>query len=106
MVKEYMQTKVAHWLQNALAFAGVFALGYALGSGRTVRAADAENFAFQLAGVNQDSALLVYQPSTRTVYVYRGATTGSSNLQCSIKFMLGAPGGAIQRVNCDVPSLR
>jgi hypothetical protein len=59
---------------------------------------------FQLTGVNETSSLLVYQPSNKTVYVYRGATTGNSMVQCSFKYLLGAPGAAIQRVSCPVGS--
>ncbi len=94
-------------LRNGLALVGVLAVGYWLGSGRTVKAATTpSDIAFQMTGVSQTSALLVYQPSSKTVYVYNGATTGSSNLQCAYEFVLGAPGGAIERKNCPVPSLR
>ncbi len=60
---------------------------------------------FQLGSVSEHSSLLVYQPGTKTVYVYQGATTGNSYLQCSFMFELGTPGGAIQRVPCAVPKL-
>ena len=99
-----MKANIVKSLRNGLALAAVLALGYMLGNGRPVKAA-ADTFEFQLAGVNPESALLVYQPATRTVYVYRGATTGSANLQCSMKFILGTPGSAIQRVNCDVATM-
>jgi hypothetical protein len=95
----------SRWLRNALAVLGVLAIGYWLGSGRTVKAAGyAGDIEFQLTGVNETSSLLLYQPSTKTVYVYRGATVGNSMLQCSYKYLLSTPGGAIQRVNCPAGS--
>jgi hypothetical protein len=101
--------KLSHWLRNGLAVVGVLALGFWFGASSPVKAsssaASAGDVQFQLAGVSEKSSLLVYQPATKTVYVYQGATTGNSNLQCSFKFQLGAPGGPIQRVPCPVPSL-
>jgi len=93
-------------LRNLLAIVGLLAVGYWLGSSRPVAAAsysggDAE---FQLSGVSETSSLLVYQPGTKTVYVYRGATVGSSTVQCSFKYTLGAPGAAIRRENCPIGS--
>jgi len=95
--------KMQEWLRNALAFAGVLAIGYWLGSGATVKASS-NDVAFQLTGVSENNALLVYEPSSKTVYVYRGATVGSATVQCSFKFLLGSPGEAIQRVNCPAGS--
>jgi hypothetical protein len=94
---------------NGLALVGVLALGCWLGAVGTVKASSyaptGGDVQFQLTGVNETSSLLVYQPGTKTVYVYQGATTGNSNLQCSFKFQLGTPGGAIQRTNCAVHTL-
>jgi hypothetical protein len=92
------------WLRNLLALVGVFALGYWLAGARPVHASDG-NFEFQLQGVNETSSLLVYEPSARTVYVYRGAMVGNSALQCNFKFELSKPGGVIRRENCSVQSL-
>ncbi|HEX4032238.1 MAG TPA: hypothetical protein VHX20_17875 [Terracidiphilus sp.] len=97
------------WMRNGLALAAVLALGLWLGASRTVKAssyqAGGDGVQFQLAGVNQTSSLLVYQPTAGTVYVYQGATTGNSALQCSYKFQLNRPGEVIRRVPCNVPSL-
>jgi hypothetical protein len=96
--------KAVAWTRNALAMVGVLALGFWLGSARTVKAAgynSGGDLQFQLAGVNEHSSLLVYQPESNTVYVYQGATTGNSSLQCSFMFQLDRPGGAIRRVNCS-----
>lgn len=92
------------WLRNVLALAGIFALGYWLAGTKAVHAADG-NLEFQLQGVNESSSLLVYEPSARTVYVYRGAMVGNSALQCNFKFELSKPGGVIRRENCGVQSL-
>lgn len=95
--------KAAQWTRNMLALLGVLAVGFWLGSGRTVRAASYASgggLQFQLTGVNEHSSLLLYDPGSKTVYVYQGATTGNSELYCSFKFQLDRPGGAIQRVNC------
>jgi hypothetical protein len=98
--------KLAGWSRNLLAIVGLVAVGYWLGSSKAVAAASDSggDVAFQLSGVSETSSLLVYQPGTKTVYVYRGATQGSATVQCSFKFLLGAPGGAIQRVNCPMGS--
>jgi hypothetical protein len=97
------------WARNGLAIIGVLALGFWLGSGRTVKASSSDSggigVQFQLAGVNQASSLLVYQPETRTVYVYQGATTGNASVQCSYKFQMTRPGEVIHRVQCAVPQL-
>jgi len=94
------------WLRNALAVMGLVAIGYWFGASRVVRAdsSSGNGVEFQLTGVSDMSTLLVYQPSEKSVYVYRGATAGNATVQCSFKFVLGAPGGAIQRVNCPVGS--
>jgi hypothetical protein len=109
-------SKVWIWTRNGLAMAGVLALGLWLGSNHVVNASsrlagasgDLSNgmgVQFQLAGVNEASSLLVYQPETRTVYVYQGATTGNANVQCSYKFSMTRPGEVIHRDQCAVPQL-
>jgi hypothetical protein len=100
--------KLSLWVRNGFALVGMLALGYWLGAGGTVKAsssATAGDIEFQLGTVSEHSSLLVYQPGTKTVYVYQGATTGNSNLQCSFKYQLSTPGGAIQRTQCPVQTL-
>jgi hypothetical protein len=100
--------KALLWFRNGLALAGVLAIGVWLGAGRTAKAAGYDtsgDVEFQLTGVNESSSLLVYQPGTRTVYVYPAATTGNSSVQCSYMFHLTRPGEVIRRVPCAVPSL-
>jgi hypothetical protein len=99
--------KMMGLLRNGLAVVGLVSIGFWAGNGGIVKAASSasgSDVEFQLTGVNETSSLLVYQPSTKTVYVYRGATVGGSTLQCSFKYLMGAPGDAIQRVNCPVGS--
>jgi hypothetical protein len=97
--------KAGEWTRNLLAMIGVFALGYWLASGRPVHASS-DDVQFELQGINDSSSLLVYQPSTKTVYVYRGAMTGNSALQCNFMFKMTQPGGVVNRENCAVQTLR
>jgi hypothetical protein len=99
-----MIEKIRGLLRDILALVGVFAPGYWLAGPRAVHASG-DNLEFQLQGVNEASSLLVYEPSARTVYVYRGAIVGNSALQCNFKFELSKPGGVIRRDNCAVQSL-
>ena len=97
------------WTRNGLAVIGLLPLGFWLGAGRTVKASSYESdgmgVQFQLDGIRPESALLVYQPGTKTVYVYQGATLGNANVQCTFKFQLTRPGEVIRRVPCPVPQL-
>ncbi len=101
-----MIDRAIDWLRNGLAVVGLVTIGYCALSYRqtgsaTVKAAGyGGDVEFQLTGVNETSSLLVYQPSAKAVYVYRGATVGNGTLQCSYKYVLSSPGEAIQRVNC------
>lgn len=101
--------KFCIWARNVLAAAGLLALGFWFGAGRTVKASSYESggmgVQFQLDGIKPESALLVYQPDTKTVYVYQGATTGNASVQCTFKFQLTRPGEVIRRVACPVPEL-
>ena len=92
-------------MRSLLALAGVFALGYWLAGARAVHASS-DDVQFELQGVNENSSLLVYQPSTKTVYVYRGAMAGNSALQCNFMFQMTKPGGVIHRENCAVQTLQ
>lgn len=100
--------KVWKWARNGLALGAVLAFGFWLGAGRAVNASSSDagmGVQFQMDGINPASALLVYQPETRTIYVYQGATTGNSNVQCSYKFQMTRPGEVIRREQCPVPQL-
>ena len=97
------------WARNSLAVIGLLALGFWLGSGRAVKASSSDSggmgVQFQLTDVNQASSLLVYEPNTRTVYLYQGATVGNANVQCTYKFQMTRPGEVIRRVPCPVQEL-
>lgn len=100
--------KVLVWMKNGLALVGVLALGFWLGAGRTVHAAigpSGQGFQFQLTGLNQSNALLVYHPDNKTIYVYQGAMTGNAALQCTYMFQMDRPGEVIRRVPCAVQNL-
>jgi hypothetical protein len=100
--------KVWEWVRNGLALGAVLTVGFWLGAGRTVKASSSDagmGVQFQLDGINPASALLVYQPETRTIYVYQGATAGNSSVQCSYKFQMMRPGEVIRREQCPVPQL-
>ena len=91
--------KAVEYLRNGLAILGVLALGYGLGSTSQVKAASSsgDGVEFQMDGVSDTSALLVYHPESKSLYVYRGATVGSSVVQCAFKFQIGEPGAALRR---------
>jgi hypothetical protein len=101
--------KLAVWSRKVVALAGVLALGYWLGAAHTVRASSngsgGDGVQFQLTGVNEASSLLVYEPESKALYVYRAATTGNAALQCSFKFQMDRPGRVIQRIPCPVQSV-
>jgi len=101
--------KAWEWTRNGLAIVGVLAFGFWLGAGRTVSASSYQSSSSdvesQLTGINPTSSLLVYQPGTKTVYVYQGATTGNAALQCSFMFQLDKPGQVIRRIPCGVQQL-
>ncbi|MGA2906777.1 MAG: hypothetical protein ABSE36_03670 [Terracidiphilus sp.] len=101
--------KVWNWARNGLALGAVLAFGFWLGAGRTVNASSNQSgggdVEFQLTGISPTSSLLVYQPGSKTVYVYQGATTGNDALQCSFVFQLDRPGQVIRRSSCGVQQL-
>jgi hypothetical protein len=97
------------WVRNGFALVGVLALGFWLGSGHAVRASGSDSgqgVQFQLTGgIEPTSALLVYHPDTKTLYLYQGAMQGNAALQCNYKFQMDRPGGVIRRLSCDVQSM-
>ncbi len=97
------------WLRNGLAFAGVLALGFWFGASRPVSASsyssNGQGVQFQFTGANESSSLLVYQPETRTVYLYQGALVGNASVQCTYRFEMTRPGEVIHRVPCAIPQL-
>lgn len=101
--------RVWTWTRSGLAFAGILALGYWFGTSRAVSASsyspNGQGVQFQFTGAKDSSSLLVYQPETRTVYLYQGALVGNASLQCSYMFQMTRPGEVIRRVPCAIPQL-
>ena len=103
--------KVWTWTRNGLVFVGVLALGFWFGASRTVKASSrgydssGSGVQFQFTGAKDSSSLLVYQPETRTVYLYQGALVGNASLQCSYMFEMTRPGEVIRRIPCAIPQL-
>jgi hypothetical protein len=93
--------KVLAWLRNGLAVVGLVALGFWLGSGRGVSAQAGSGVQFQLTGVEPGSSLLVYDPGSRNVYVYKGVAMGHSTNDCTYMFQISNLGGEIHRVPCE-----
>ena len=58
------------------------------------------NLAFQLSGVAPETALTVYNPSNRTLYVYPRIGQGNSHISCGYSFSIPSPGAPIDRTNC------
>jgi|GEM_PF-1693546 len=95
----------AGWLRDAALIALAMAIGWWAHAGRTVQA-QSSDLLFQLQGMNQGTALTVYYPDQKTIYVYPNATVGFSTLNCAFAFKLDTPGGAVQREQCKPPSFQ
>jgi hypothetical protein len=93
--------KVLVWLRNGLAVVGMVALGFWLGSGRGVCAQAGTGVQFQLTGVEPGSSLLVYDPGSRNLYVYKGVAMGHATAQCTYMFKVDNLGGDIERAPCS-----
>jgi hypothetical protein len=61
-----------------------------------------DSLAFQISGIGQDTALTVYNPSSRTLYVYPRVATGNSYINCEFSFTVAMPGAPIERKNCPM----
>lgn len=92
------------WLRDGLLLVAAFGIGWWAHGGRQVQAQSDDVF-FQLQGISPASALSLYYPGERTIYVYQGATSGNNEMQCSYMFRLGKPGGVVHRRNCGIPVL-
>jgi len=93
-------------IREALVVVGAVALGWWAHGGRAVQAAPVSSVAaFQLTGINPATSLTVYSPEDRMLYVYQGATTGNSHVNCSFRIHIPRVGDAIDRENCAPGSL-
>ena len=92
----------AGWLRDAALIALAMAIGWWAHAGRAVQAQNSDVL-FQLQGMNQGTALTLYYPDQKTIYVYPNVAVGFSTLNCAFAFKLDAPGGAIERQQCKAP---
>ncbi len=60
---------------------------------------------FQFSNVAGEGTLTLYNSNDRTLYVYSGVLTGSSNKNCTYAIKLERAGAPLQRANCQVGSL-
>ncbi len=96
-----MQTR--SFVRDLVLVAFAVAVGWWMrGADRTVvaQAAGSDNLAFQMIGTGPESTLAMYNPGTRTLYVYPHAGSGSSNVTCTYGFLVNAPGMPLVRRNC------
>jgi hypothetical protein len=56
--------------------------------------------AFQMFGTGNETALALFNPANRVLYVYERAAQGNSNISCTYSYAIPNPGNPIQRENC------
>ena len=95
----------ATWLRNGMLMAMAFAIGWWAHTGRTVHA-QSSDVLFQFESLDPNSALSLYYPDQKTIYVYQPAAVGNSKLNCAFYFKLGEPGGRVERQPCKAPSFQ
>jgi hypothetical protein len=63
------------------------------------------NLSFQYGGLGPDGQVSLYNPSTRTLYVYPSiARSGSSDVPCLYMVQIDHPGAPLTRANCKPAS--
>lgn len=93
-------------VREALVALTAVALGWWAHGDRTVHAAPASTAAsYQFTGVGPATSLTIYSPEDHMLYVYQGATTGNSHVNCSFRIHIPRVGDAIDRENCPMGSL-
>ena len=93
-------------IRDAALLAVAGAVGWwAHGGGARVQAASDATVVYQFESLKPESALTLYNPDERTLYVYQGATAGSSHLNCSYRYRIPRAGAPIDRENCSAGSL-
>lgn len=65
----------------------------------------ADGLAFQLGGVSPETALTVWNPNNRNLYIYTGALMGNSQVNCAYSLHIERAGAPIQRQNCPIGSI-
>jgi len=61
--------------------------------------------AFQMTGTGPDALLTVYNPDSRTLFMYPRIGAGSSTVNCAYSFKVPSPGAPLQRENCPMGEL-
>ena len=90
------------WILNALLMGTAFTLGWWMHSGARVQAASGGNALFQISGMDDANALMLYYPDQNAIYVYQTILSGNSQLGCRYKFQLGKPGAPVTREICPI----
>lgn len=96
---------VRSWLRDAALIALAFAIGWWAHTTRVAQAQSPDLY-FQLQGLDQGTALALYYPDQKTIYLYQTAMVGFSTLNCAYAFKLGDPGGAVRREQCKPPAFQ
>jgi hypothetical protein len=58
-----------------------------------------------MTGTGPDALLTVYNPDSRTLFMYPRIGAGSSTVNCAYSFKVPSPGAPLQRENCPVGGL-
>jgi hypothetical protein len=104
-IEDKSSRKQRNWLRDITLVALAFGIGWWAHTGRTVHAQNSDVF-FQFESINPNSALSLYYPDQKTIYVYQPAAVGYSTLNCAFLFKLDQPGGPVQREPCKAPSFQ
>lgn len=64
-----------------------------------------DGLSFQIGGLREDTALTVWSPANRNLYIYAGALAGNSNVNCTYSLHIERMGAPIQRQNCPIGSV-
>ncbi len=98
-----MTIRLRSWARDLVLVAFALCVGWWMRSAdRAVMAqtGSSDNLAFQMIGTGPDSTLAMYNPGTRTLYVYARAGSGSSNVTGTYGFLVNTPGMPLVRRNC------
>ncbi len=85
---------------------------WAHGANAPVRAAgagsdtarDGGGFGFQFVGSGPEASLTLYNPESKTLYVYPAAI-GNAHINCAFSIHIEKPGAPLDRQNCSIGSL-
>ena len=65
---------------------------------------DGGNLGFQFGGAGPEGSLSLYNPETKTLYVYP-ASAGNSHINCAYSIHVEKPGAPLERQNCAIGSV-